>query len=73
MVFSKPCLLPFLVSAIFAKGNNFCDFLFASLEDEALPKGFTPRGKNLLLGQQILFFKSRPIMRWFTEHDHQPD
>ena len=34
---------------IYAKGNNFCDFLFASL-DEALLKGrSTLKGKNLLL------------------------
>ena len=27
-----------MVSAILTKGNNFFDFLFASLEDRALPK-----------------------------------
>ena len=26
-------------SAIFAKGDNFRDFLFASLEDNTIPKG----------------------------------
>ena len=46
-------------SAIFSKGDNFCVFLFASLDDEAFLKlGSTLKGKNLLLGEQILPFKS---------------
>ena len=32
------CLL-FFSFTIFAKGNNFCEFLFASLDKKALPKG----------------------------------
>ena len=38
-------------SAIFTKGNNFCDFLLVSLADEAFPRGglYTHKGKNLLL------------------------
>ena len=47
-----------LFCSFFAKGISFCDFLFASLEDEALPKGSTLKGKNLLLEEQILSFKS---------------
>ena len=40
------------------------DFLFASLADIALQKlGSTCKGKNLLLGKQILLFKSGPLMR----------
>ena len=27
-------------STMFSKGDNFCDFLFAYLEDEVFPKGF---------------------------------
>ena len=36
-------------SAIFTKGNNFYDFLFASLDNIALPKGI------LLLKERISF------------------
>ena len=54
-----PCL-----SAIFMKGDNFSDFLFALLAEEALPKkGSTLEGKNLLLKEQILSFKSLPSFR----------
>ena len=46
---------PLSVSATFAKGNNFYDFLFAFLEDEALSKkGSTLKRENLLLGEQVL-------------------
>ena len=36
----------------------FCQFVQrrTTLEDEALPKGSSPKGKNLFLGKQILFF-----------------
>ena len=30
--------IPSCFSVIFTKGNNFCKFLFASLEDEALQR-----------------------------------
>ena len=40
----------------FTKGNNFCDFLFDSLDGEALPKWgpllrkeFAPRGANFFV------------------------
>ena len=61
-----------------AKGNNFHDFLFASLANtaSALPNWgllskericsswFTLKGKNLLLQEeQILSFKSKPLLR----------
>ena len=54
------------LSPNFTKGNNFHDFLFASLADIAFPKwkmGFTLKGKNLLLLEQILSFKSKPLLR----------
>ena len=57
-------------SIIFTKGNNFCDFLFAFIDNAALSKyliGSTLKGKNLLLWEQILFFKSWPLMRWEAE------
>ena len=37
--------------SIFAKGDNFRDFLLASVEGKALPKGSTLIGKKLLLGE----------------------
>ena len=44
------------------------DFLFASLADIALQKLVsTCKGKNLLLGKQILLFKSGPLMRMEIE------
>ena len=37
------------VSVTFHKGDNFCEFLFASLQIESLlEKGFTLKGKNML-------------------------
>ena len=42
-----PCLFK-----ISTKGNNFCEFQFASLNKEAIPK------LGLLLKEQILSFKS---------------
>ena len=43
----------------FSKGNNICDFMFASLEEKnPLKMGSTLKGKNLLLREQILSFKS---------------
>ena len=41
----------------------FCDHVVASLSNESLPKGSTLKGKNLLLKEQILFFKSRSSLR----------
>ena len=39
-------------SIFFTKGCNFCDFLFASMGDKALPKrGSAPKRMNLLLHQ----------------------
>ena len=43
------------LALIFTKGNNFCDFLFASLADIALPKPgyvlneFAPKRANSFL------------------------
>ena len=42
----------------FRKGNNFHDFLIASL-DVVRP---TLKGKNLLLAEQIVFFKSLTLL-----------
>ena len=43
--------LPFF----FSKGNDFCDILFASLEESTVLKGkSTHNGKNLLVKEQIL-------------------
>ena len=44
---------------LFSKESNYHDFLFASLGNKTLQKGFTLDGKNLLLVEQILSFKSR--------------
>ena len=49
-----------IISDIFTKGNNFCDFLFVSLHDKTLPRGYYSIGKNLLPKEQILFFKRWP-------------
>ena len=54
---------PTYFSAISAKGNNFHDFLFASLKDKTVQKGSTLKGRNLLLQEQILFFKSQ-LLQW---------
>ena len=43
---------------IYAKGNNFWDFMVASLDEALLKRGSTLKGKNLLLEEQILSFKS---------------
>ena len=53
-------------SAILAKGNDFCNFLFASLDDAVIQPFQTRsifKGKSLLLREQILSFKSRPQLR----------
>ena len=52
---TAPCF-----STTFIKGNNFCDFLFASLPGgQKLPTcGSTLKGKNLLLEEQILSIKN---------------
>ena len=49
-------------SSMFSKGDNFHDFLFVDLEDYRYPKmGSTLKEKNLLLEEQIHFFKGRPL------------
>ena len=54
--------MPPYFSAIFSKGNNLGDFLFASLYNMALLKlRSTLKGKNLLLMEQILFSELIPI------------
>ena len=54
--------IPPSFSVMFSKGANFHDFLFAYLYDEVLQKwGILlkeRKGKNLLLWEQILVFKS---------------
>ena len=40
----------------FNKGENFFDFLFGFLHTNLFWKGSTLKGKNLLLGEQILSF-----------------
>ena len=47
---------PSSFSAMLSKGDNFCDFLFAYLEDEVFQKGSTLKGKNLLQWEQIFSF-----------------
>ena len=47
-------------SIIFTKGNNFSDFLFASLQGKM---GSTLIGKNLLLQEHSLCLKTGPQMR----------
>ena len=50
---SHPCF-----ADIFAKGNNFCDFLFCSHGVRSYSEnGSTLKGKNLLQVEQILSFK----------------
>ena len=44
---------------LFRKGCNFCDFLFAFLDEESHPDWFTLKGKNLLL-EQIFTLKVDP-------------
>ena len=39
----------FFSTIFFSKGNNFCDFLFASLDDKI------PTKQGLLLKEQVLF------------------
>ena len=41
---------------IFTKVENFCDIVSVFLDDKVFPKGSTLKGKNLLLGEQILSF-----------------
>ena len=52
---TPPCF--FIISST---GDNFCDVLSMSVDDKALPsqQGPTFKGKNLLLEEQIFFFKS---------------
>ena len=46
-------------SAIFANEDSFCDFLFVFLGHcSPIKIGSSLKGNNLLLGEQILYFKS---------------
>ena len=48
---------------MFSKGDNFSRFPGCLSGVRSLPKmGSTLKGKNLLPAEQILFFKSRPLM-----------
>ena len=49
--------------AIFAKGDNFCDFLFASLDSEAYQNGLYSQRKEFAPREQILSFESEPPMK----------
>ena len=54
--------MPPYFSAIFSKGNNLGDFLFASLDKIGLLKQrSTLKGKNLFLMEQILLSELIPI------------
>ena len=44
--------------SIFTKGYNFWNFLLLLLAKKKIQKGSTFKGKNLLLEEQILSFKS---------------
>ena len=52
-----------MFSKHFYKGEQLCGFMFAVLYEEALPKGSILKGKNVLLEEQILFFKSLTICK----------
>ena len=54
---------PPFFSTISTKGNNFCDFLFASLDDKALSKGGQLLRKKFapVLLEQILSLRVEPI------------
>ena len=45
------------------KGNNLCDVLFAFFGKKPFQKGSTLKEKNLLLEQQIVSYKSLPILQ----------
>ena len=45
------------------------DFMFTSLRDVALQMGSTLEGKNLLLEEQILSLKNRPLLRKQAEKE----
>ena len=47
---------------IFTKGNDFCDILFHRPQSH-FKMGSTMKGKNLLLWEQILSFKSLSLLR----------
>ena len=50
--------IPSTFSNIFTKGDNYHDILSVSLYNEPFQNGSTIKGKNLLLEEQILSFKS---------------
>ena len=47
----------------FQKGEQLCDFLFASPDDSLFKVRSTLKGKNLLLEKQILPFKVRSTLK----------
>ena len=50
-----------IFSSFSTKGNNFCDFLFASLDNEVkLHVYYSVQGNNALLGDQIMKWHSHP-------------
>ena len=55
-------------SAIYAKGNNFSDFLFVSLDDEIFQKGCTLGEKNLLLELTSIENGGKNVMAEFLFH-----
>ena len=48
---------------ILTKGNNFCDFLFASLPDNALPKWALLLKEIICSSRRKMIFKSGPLKR----------
>ena len=53
-----------LVKERFNRENVFYDFLFAPPDDKTiLKRGLLLKRKNLLLGEQILSFKGRPLLK----------
>ena len=53
------------LSAIFTKGNNFCDFLFAFLDDNTLlsEERICSHGSEFFLKMRELGFNIQPTMR----------
>ena len=52
---------PTCFSVIISMGNNFCDFVFASLDKTALEIGSILKGKNLLLGSKFFSLRLDPL------------
>ena len=51
------------IFTILTKGNKFCDFLFAFLDDADLPKLAYSKRQEFAPKEQILAFKSTPFLR----------